>query len=55
MQGLAFSAYWPYEPEFTRRSFRNTAANAKALGLTGAEIDTMLFFAVPLSSFEVIT
>ena len=33
--GFAFSAYWPYEPEFTRQMFRATAKNAKAAGMHG--------------------
>ena len=37
-KGFAFSAYWPYEPEFTRRAFRATAANAKAAGLSGRNV-----------------
>jgi hypothetical protein len=36
--GFAFSAYWLYEPEFTRQQFRHTAANAKAAGMPGRNV-----------------
>lgn len=36
--GFALSLYWPYQPDFSRRMFASTAANAKAIGLSGQNV-----------------